>query len=75
MNRAKPYRAVRNLREWLKREGWRQKDLAARLGCTESQVHYIVNGGRLTLDRAIQIKAITGLPVENLTRAAARIGK
>lgn len=75
MNRAKPYKPVRNLREWLKREGWKQKDLAARLGVAPSQVSWMVRGKRMTLDRAIQIKQLTGLPVENLTADAARIGR
>lgn len=66
------------LRAWMKRTGTTQKALARLLGIGQAQVSRYINGSRnLSIEHAIDLALLTGVPVEKLLTGgeAARIMK
>ncbi len=52
------------LRRWLKAKGWKQEDLAERLGTHQTNVSAWMLGRPIPLDKALAIRAITKIAVE-----------
>ena len=56
-----------SLHEWLDRSGKTQKWLAQQAGMTEPHVSMLLRGSRrCSVDKAIRLSKLTGVPVENL---------
>lgn len=61
---------VHPLRAWRLKKGWQQAVLGERVGVGASQISQIENGVKgCSLDVALKIKTLTGIPIESLTRS------
>ncbi len=65
----KPKRTYRSLQEYLDRTGTQQKTLARRARISEPFMSQILRGSRrCSLENALRLWEVTGVPVEKLTR-------
>lgn len=60
------------LARWFNRSGFTQREVAARLEISEAHLSHLVNGERTpSLDLALRISDLTGIPVAELARRVA----
>jgi transcriptional regulator with XRE-family HTH domain len=71
MNDGMPRRYC-NLRDYLKGTGTTQRELAERVGVTQSAISMAANGHSLSLGLAKRISAATGVPVESFGESEQR---
>lgn len=53
------------LRQWLKDKGWKQEDLAEKIGTHQTNVSAWILGRPIPLDKAIAIRRLTKIAVED----------
>jgi transcriptional regulator with XRE-family HTH domain len=67
-------RGGERLRRWLRDKGWKQEDLAERIGTHQTNVSAWMLGRPIPLDKAIAIRRITKLAVEDWVKPADESG-
>lgn len=59
-----------HLRAWMERQGLKHADVAQALGISQSQVSHLLRGARRpSLDLALRIYDLTGIPIAAWTHA------
>jgi transcriptional regulator with XRE-family HTH domain len=53
------------LRRWLKDKGWKQEDLAERIGTHQTNVSAWILGRPIPLDKALAIRRLTKIAIED----------